>query len=578
MATPRACESGRGKGALRLMHQVQRASRILMIAVAASVALVVPGASGQVAEPAVPLVRLPFPQDDGSLTPYTFELGYSLMALVYDTLMWRDEQGVPQPWLAQSVEQSVDARQVTLRLADGVRWHDGVPLSAADVAFSFEYFADRPHPRFTPQLSAIETIEVVDASTVEIGLAHPSLGFPDLPLSDLPILPSHLWRDLPPDQAAPEGLPVGSGPYRLSDYRVGQAYRFEANLDYFQGPPAVSVIEVPIITDAEATLAAFERREVDMIPVSLPEAAATRLERSGAEIMGGPSYLGTILVLNLREPPFDRLELRQVVARSLDLRRLAPDDAEPADRGYLHPRSAWSSTERLHTYDPGAARDQVTGSGLSTLELVTPANDPVKVEAAREVGRALDRVGLDVGVRTLGVEDFAAAVGGDGSAPTFQMAISSSPALASYDPSLLQGQFGAKADGSPSSLSGYRSEAFDAAAQRLVVSADRDSRQRAVDDALRLLSADLPVVPLFFSSGRFAFRPAVYDGWVYIEGSGILDKRSFVQSSPSPAPSSDDGDSPSSGTSGNLPFGALALGLLAVVVAIGGADLVRRRR
>src|SRR4051795_11385979 len=48
------------------------------------------------------VVRLPLPQYDGTLTPYSFELAYPLVTLVYDTLMWRDAQGVPQPWLAQS--------------------------------------------------------------------------------------------------------------------------------------------------------------------------------------------------------------------------------------------------------------------------------------------------------------------------------------------------------------------------------------------------------------------------------------------------------------------------------------------
>jgi hypothetical protein len=47
------------------------------------------------------VVRIPFPQDDGSLTPYTFTFGYPLVTLVYDTLMWRDESGTPRPWLAR---------------------------------------------------------------------------------------------------------------------------------------------------------------------------------------------------------------------------------------------------------------------------------------------------------------------------------------------------------------------------------------------------------------------------------------------------------------------------------------------
>ena len=71
------------------------------------------------------VVRIPFPEEDGTLTPYTFEVGYQLMSLMYDTVMWRDAEGVPRPWLAESVTRSGDGRTVTIRLRDGIRWQDG---------------------------------------------------------------------------------------------------------------------------------------------------------------------------------------------------------------------------------------------------------------------------------------------------------------------------------------------------------------------------------------------------------------------------------------------------------------------
>ncbi|MEJ7787330.1 MAG: ABC transporter substrate-binding protein [Solirubrobacteraceae bacterium] len=143
------------------------------------------------------LVRLPFPRDDGTLTPTTFERGYSLMTLVYDTLMLRDASGAPQPWLARSLRKSDGGRRITLRLRGGVRWHDGRPLTASDVAFTFDFVAARPHPRFTPQLLDVEQVKAVDRLTVEITLREPAPGFPAQPLADLPILPRHLWEDLP---------------------------------------------------------------------------------------------------------------------------------------------------------------------------------------------------------------------------------------------------------------------------------------------------------------------------------------------------------------------------------------------
>src|ERR671917_161720 len=108
------------------------------------------------AQSRAPLVRLPFPAYDGTLTPYTFEAGYPLMTLVYDTLLWRDAGGVPRPWLARSATRSDGGTRVTIRLRRGVRWHDGRPLTAADVAFTLGFMARRFHPRFTPQLENVE--------------------------------------------------------------------------------------------------------------------------------------------------------------------------------------------------------------------------------------------------------------------------------------------------------------------------------------------------------------------------------------------------------------------------------------
>ncbi len=185
-------------------------------------------------------MRIPFPGDDGSLTPYTFELGYPLVTLIYDTLMWRKPDGAPAPWLARSMERSHAGKRLTIRLHEGVRWHDGRPLTAADVAFTFAYFAERFHPRFTPQLEAVRGVEALDPQTVEITLSHSSPGFSDQPLSDVPILPRHLWERLPQGTAAPEGLPVGSGPYRLVEHERGTRYRFVANRGYFLGRPTVA--------------------------------------------------------------------------------------------------------------------------------------------------------------------------------------------------------------------------------------------------------------------------------------------------------------------------------------------------
>lgn len=262
-------------------------------------------------------VRIPFPQADGTLTPYTFELGYPLVMLVYDSLMWRDAHGNPRPWLARSITRTGDT--VVVRLRNGVRWQDGVALTAADVVFTYRYIATHPHPRFTPELNELADVAQTGPDTIVFRLRSPSLGFEDQPLSDVPILPQHLWQGLPVDRLAPPGLPVGSGPYRLVSYSPRTGYRFTANDKYFRGPPTVRQIDVPIIRDAQSTFDALANGSVDAVPAELTPDDESQVGRDlGVRITTGDTYTGTVLMLNAAAPPFDSVAIRRAVSEALD--------------------------------------------------------------------------------------------------------------------------------------------------------------------------------------------------------------------------------------------------------------------
>ncbi|HET9443090.1 MAG TPA: ABC transporter substrate-binding protein [Acidimicrobiales bacterium] len=525
----------------------------------------------------VPRVRVPFPHDDGAPTPYTFGLGYSLVTLVYDTLLWRDDDGVPQPWLAESVETAPDGRLVTIRLDRRARWHDGNAVTAADVAFTFSFVASRPHARFTPQLRAVERVEATDPGTVVVTLRHPSPGFLHQPLADLPILPAHLWRDLAREAAAPAGLPVGSGPYRLVEHR-SEGYRFEAVGDYFRGPPAVGAIDVPVIRSFAETMRALERREVDMVPVSLPESSLEELDDPTIRVRQGPSYAGTVLLLNLRRSPFDQAEVRRAVAGALDVVGInrAVGSATPATRGYLHPASKWAPPGPPAP-TPAAAPELLRQ--LPAVELLVTDADPGHLEAARQVVRALRRAGAEAEVRAVGADQLAAAVTGGGAGePSFSAAIWTAPALSSYDPDFLTALFGSDADRGLLNHGGYRSEAFDAAAERVAAATDEAARQREVAEQLRILAEEVPAVPLLFPTGAFAYRPGVYDGWRFVKGTGLLDKRSFTDPLPAPLAGRDPSRPRASSGSGLSPLGWAAVAVVVAALVVAFVALLSGRR
>jgi len=484
----------------------------------------------QAAEPSTPLVRIPFPQEDGSLTPYTFELGYGLMTLVYDTLTERDAHGTPQPLLARSVERR--GRTVTVRLRRGARWHDGRPLTADDVVFTFERFAQRRQPRFTPQLRDIERVVALDARTVAFRLRRASLGFAELPLADVPIIPRHLWQALPPGRRAPAGLPVGSGPYRLVEHRPGKLYRFQANRRWFR-TPRVAEIRVPIVRTTRAALDALRSRKVDALPLTPAPTEAAGLGEVGVELLTGPSYTGTVLAFDVRAAPFDDPAVRRAVGQALDLDRivtaLGPPGADPvavpAVRGYVHPDSPWASA-KLHAFRPAAARVALVERALPPLTILASKDDVLREEGGRQVVLSLRRIGVDARLVSLPQARFEQALATSTTGPSFQAAITTAAPLASRDPSFLSALFGS--DSGSLNQTGYTSARFDRAAARIGAAGSRAARRRAVAATLRVLADDSPVVPLFFARAAFPFRPAVYDGWRLTRGGDLLDKASFI--------------------------------------------------
>ena len=528
------------------------------------------------------LLRIPIARYDGTLTPTTFELGYPLMTLVYDTLLWRDANGVPRPWLARSVKRSRQGMRLTIRLRKGVHWHDGRPLSARDVAFTFGFFSQRFHPRFTPELASVRDVRAIGGRTVRVDLSRPSLGFDDQPLADMPIIPRHLWRGLSPARLSPPGLPVGSGPYRLTAAGRTRGYTFRANRRYFLGRPRVSRIRVPIEARQPLTLRGLERREVDMLPTSLPESAAEQVRGAvGVAVRRGPAYAGTALLLNVRRSPFKRRSARRAVMAAIDLRRLVRNvgPGAAADRGYLHPESPWASRTVLQPRP--RATDRRVLSKLPRIRVLAADNDSARLESGRQVVLALRRAGARAKLVRVTRDRLGRAIGEDGSRPRFRAAITSIPALASHDPDFLGRLFGAGSGLGQLNYTGYRSAKFDALARRVARARTSRARRAAVAAELRLLARDAPAVPLLFPQGAFAYRPAAYAGWIFVKGTGILDKRSFLPGTSSTRPSAAgaldaDADADNTNALDVLKWGSL--GLLVLVLGLGAVALARRRK
>ncbi len=498
------------------------------------------------------MVRLAIPITERALTPYTYNTGFPgwyLLMLIYDALMAPDLNGVPQPWLAESVQPSADGLTWTIKLRTGIRWHDGQPFTSVDVKFSYELYQRVTHPRFSGPLRGV-TVETPDSQTVLIRLSAPSAIF-DLTLADTPIVPKHIWEKAPDPKTFENA--IGTGPYKLVQIVPDQFYRLESNPTYFAGRPRVDSLILPIIKDATATFTALQAGQIDAAARTLtPELAKEFQGRPDLKVLSGPGFVSTLLLFNNERPPFNDPRVRRIIASVIDygelVRTILLGFGSVGSPGFIHPDSPWYNRalrgySRLTAAQAGAALDELgfkdtNGDGVREFpdgrplrfELLTRSGDPVRIRAAEIIAQMLKPAGVLFDVRALDSDTVTQRVWPDFDAckgRNYDLAIWgwSAPVMTKAD---VRGLYHSNCRVGTLNVVGYKNAALDPLLEQQAQTGDRGQRKKILDEIQQIVAQDMPFATLFYPDLIFAIRPAAYDGWAFQKGEGIIHKLSFL--------------------------------------------------
>lgn len=574
--------------------------RILLL-----LALLVPLGNPVAAASVAPQVRIAIPQDEGAPNPYTYITGYpghNLLLLVFDTLFQLDANNMPTPWLVKEYQVSPDGTTWTLRLHENVKWHDGQPLTAEDVKFTFEYVLTKEgtHSRWTPPSKVIRSITVPDKHTVVFTLSRPAPSFALRPLADVPILPKHIWEN----QMEPSKFmnSIGSGPYRVVERKEGQFYRLEAVKDYFKGPPQVQTLVFPIIKDTTAMFTALKAGEVDAAARALPPELVEQFRAAGnLKLYEGPSFASTMLLFNAERPPFNKREFRQAVSLAINKKQLVDTlllgRGIVANPGFVHPELPWANPDLKPQYDPAQARRILDdlgfkdrdGDGLREdpggqkldLTLLAQSNNPVRVRAAELIADMLKQVGIKVTVRAMdpaAVDNLVWPEYNVAKGRNFDMAMWGWSAPVQLDPAMLGTLVHSDPIKGSINLGGIKQADLDAVADRMATAVNWEQLLQLNRELQTLIAREVPFVPLFFPTDAFAVNARVYDGWVYTKGQGILGKLSFVPAGAGPAAGQPAAGQRPNGQNQQPAAGGTNLALLLGVVAMVAIGLFALRR
>ncbi len=239
-----------------------------------------------------------------------------------------------EPLLAERWEWT-DSLTLVFHLHPRARWHDGTPVTAADVAFSFDAYTDpRVNSPYRTALGSIRTVTVRDPATAvfRFGRRSPELFYDAV--YHLRILPAHLLRETPRDQwaTAPFGrAPVGSGPYRFVSWQAGQDIELAADSTFFLGRPRIRRLIWRGVPDLQVAVTRLVAGEADVQELLFTPANVEQVRR--APHLATYSYNGsvyTFLAFNLAarddtarpHPLFGDREVRRALWMATDRERL----------------------------------------------------------------------------------------------------------------------------------------------------------------------------------------------------------------------------------------------------------------
>jgi peptide/nickel transport system substrate-binding protein len=333
--------------------------------------------------------------------------------VVFDGLVRLNSNLEPEPALAESWEHPDDLTWI-FHLRKGVTFHDGTPLTANDVKFTYdtllnEKFNSPSRGLYTP----IKSVEVIDKLTVKFNLSQPYT--PLLSYLDLGIVPASSANN-----KNFANKPIGTGPYKVVSWSKNNYIKFEANENYWNGKPKTKKLTYFIIPDNTTRVAALEAGDVDFVHSPLSPQDIERMKKDDRFVVKETNGLGfTYLNFNQKNEILSDKKVRQAIAHLINKQSISKDIYQGMDKKGTSPiiPSSWAYSDKVtdYPYDPKKAVQLLNEAGWKdsdgdgvldkngkklNIELSTHTEDPNRIQSVEYLQHEWSSVGIDVKVTT----------------------------------------------------------------------------------------------------------------------------------------------------------------------------------
>ena len=422
-------------------------------------------------------------------------------ALLFSGLVSRDESMLLHGDLADSWD-TPNPTTYIFHLHPNIHFHDGRPLTSADVKSTFDFILDPKNA--SPKRGAFRLVTSIDAPDPLTVIFHLSEPYASFLTNLMPLNAGVVPANAPANFAR---HPIGSGPFRFVRQSQDDEVVLERNESYFRTPPQLTTVRFRVVPDAVVRALELRKGSADLETTSLsPDIIPALLRQPTLALTDRPGTNFAYLGINLEDATLSRKEIRQALAFATDhdslIRYLLRGYARPAS-GILPPNHwAYEPTVVLYPFDPARAEKLLDAAGFprgangSRIHLTLKCSTD---EQARLIGAALQeqwrRVGIDLELRPLELATLLSDVARGNFQLTYLRWVG-----ANNDPDAFEFFFSSKRFPPNGANRGhYRSARMDALTDQIRVEMDRTKRKELCSEAQKLFAEDLPYIPLWFT-------------------------------------------------------------------------------
>lgn len=339
----------------------------------------------------------------------TAYFSFEVLENVFDTLVEPDADLQMKPALAESWEVSPDQLTWTFRLRPGVTFHDGTPLTADDVVFSYRRIIDEQLAN-SDKFSSVTAVEAPDPATVVLRVDRPT---PNMLTNIGGFKGMAIVSRANVDSGRIATHPVGTGPFSFVGQKSGDSISLAANPDYWDGAPGVSGVTFRFISEPSTALSALQAGEIDWTDSVPPQRVAQLRDDESLQLSVTPSNDYWYLALNEAREPWNDVRVRQAVAHAIDRDAIVQatsygtaavnELAIPEGNPWFTPYDRYRD-DGEQGLDTARKLLQEADAAPTELDMLVTTEYPETVTAAQIVADNLAPLGITVGIRTV---DFA---------------------------------------------------------------------------------------------------------------------------------------------------------------------------